>query len=295
MNDRFTAMRIFVRVARNGSFSSAARELGMTQPTASRIIAALEEQVGVVLLLRSTRAVTLTEAGADYLARSEMILAALDEADHAARGTGELRGTLRVATSPTFASRSIMPRLSRFTDQHPKLCIEFALNDARHDLIGDSVDVAVRIGTLSDSTAVARKIGTVRRVIVASPSYLSKAGTPLTPSDLADHTMIVGPAGQSSEGWSFHKNGKTKSVRIQGRFIINATEAANAAAIAGLGICSTGERSVQAELQSGTLVRLLPDWEIGSSDINVILPAGRAATTAARAFADFIAAQFHEG
>jgi DNA-binding transcriptional LysR family regulator len=295
MNDRFTAMQIFVRVARSGSFSTAAREMGMTQPTASRIVAALEEQVGVVLLTRSTRVVTLTEAGADYLARSETILAALDEADHAARGTGELRGTLRVATSPAFASRFIMPRLSRFADKHPKLRIEFTLNDARHDLIGDSVDVAVRIGSLSDSTAVARKIGSVRRVIVASPPYLSKAGTPLTPSDLADHTLIIGPAGQSSEGWSFHKNGKTKSVRFQGRFIFNTSEAANAAAIAGLGICSTGERSVQAELQAGALVRLLPDWDMGSSDINVILPAGRAAKASARAFADFITLQFREG
>src|SRR6201999_2105612 len=134
MNDRFTSMQLFVRVARSGSFSTAAREMAMTQPTASRIVAALEKQVGGALLTRSTRAVTLTEAGADYLARSEMILAALDEADHAARGTGELRGTLRVATSPTFASRTIMPRLAHFTDQHPNLRVEFAVDDARQDL-----------------------------------------------------------------------------------------------------------------------------------------------------------------
>src|SRR6201990_1131648 len=117
MNDRFTSMQLFVRVARSGSFSSAAREMRMTQPTASRIVAALEKQVGVALLLRSTRAVTLTEAGADYLARCETILAALDEADHAARGTGELRGTLRVATSTSFAVRSVMPRVQDFKDK----------------------------------------------------------------------------------------------------------------------------------------------------------------------------------
>jgi DNA-binding transcriptional LysR family regulator len=291
MNDRFTAMQLFVRVARSGSFSVAGREMGMTQPTASRIVAALEKQVGVALLTRSTRAVTLTEAGADYLVRSEMILAALDEADHAARGTGELRGTLRVATSPTFASKTIMPRLAHFIDQHPKLRIEFTLDDARHELIGDSVDLAVRIGSLSDSTAVARKIGTVHRVIVAAPMYLSRAGTPLTPADLTKHAIIVGPAGGSSEGWSFRRDGKTTSVRVQGRLVINATEAATAAAIAGLGIFSTGERSIQVELESGALVRVLPDWEIGSSDINVILPAGRAAKASARAFADFVAAQ----
>jgi DNA-binding transcriptional LysR family regulator len=294
MNDRFTSMQLFVRVARSGSFSAAAREMGMTQPTASRIVATLEKQVGAALLTRSTRAVTLTEAGADYLARSELILAALDEADHAARGTGELRGTLRVATSPTFASRTIMPHLAAFADQHPKLRIEFALDDARHDLIGESVDVAVRIGALSDSTVLARKVGTIRRVLVASPTYLAKAGIPVTPSDLTEHTLIVGPAGRSSEAWSFRKNGKSTSIRIQGRFIINATEAATAAAVAGLGICSTGERSILSELQSGAVVRILPDWEIGSSDINVILPAGRVAKASARAFADFITARMRE-
>jgi DNA-binding transcriptional LysR family regulator len=294
MNDRFTSMQLFVRVARSGSFSVAAREMGMTQPTASRIVAALEKQVGVALLLRSTRAVTLTEAGADYLARCEVILAALDEADHAARGTGELRGTLRVATSPVFASRTIMPRLAKFVDQHPKLRIEFALDDARHDLIGDSVDVAVRIGTLDDSTAVARKIGTVHRVLVAAPSYLARAGTPSVPSELAEHTLIVGPAGRTTEAWSFRKGGKTTSVGVQGRFVINATEAASAAAVAGLGIYSTGQRGVQAELQSGTLVRILSEWEIGTSEISVILPAARAAKASARAFADFIAAQVRE-
>src|SRR6202000_2449668 len=294
MNDRFTSMQLFVRVARSGSFSVAAREMGMTQPTASRIVAALEQQVGVALLLRSTRAVTLTEAGADYLARCESILAALDEADHAVRGTGELRGTLRVATSPVFATRTVMPRLAKFADQPPKLRMAFALDDARHDLIGDSVDVAVRIGTLDDSAAVARKIGTVHRVLVAAPSYLARAGVPTVPSDLAEHTLIVGPASRSSEGWSFRKNGKATSVRVHARFVINATEAAAAATVAGLGIYSTGQRSVHAELQSRLLVRVLPDWEIGASDINVILPAGRAAKASARAFADFIATQVRE-
>src|SRR6201991_2685418 len=294
MNDRFSSMQLFVRVARSGSFSTAAHEMGMTQPTASRIVAALEKQVGVALLLRSTRAVTLTEAGADYLARSEAILAALDEADHAARGTGELRGTLRVATSPVFASRTVMPRLAKFADQHPKLRIEFALDDARHDLIGDSVDVAVRIGALDDSTAVTRKIGTVHRVLVAAPSYLARAGTPSVPSELAKHTLIVGPASRTAQAWSFRKNGKSASIRVQGRFVINSTEAATAATIAGLGIHSTGQRSVQSELQSRMLVRVLPDWEIGASDINVILPAGRAAKASGRAFAQFGAAHVRE-
>ena len=238
MNDRFTSMQLFVRVARSGGFSAAAREMGMTQPTASRIVAALERQVGAKLLTRSTRAVTLTEAGADYLARSEAILAALDEADHAARGTGELRGTLRIATSPSFAIRTIMPRLARFTEQHPMLRIAFALGDDRHDLIGDFVDVAVRIGTLSDSAAVARKIGAVRRVLVAAPAYLAQADAPRIPSDLASHTLIVGPASRGSAGWSFRKGGKAVTVRIQKHLLVDLSEAATAAAVAGLGVLS---------------------------------------------------------
>src|ERR1700744_4469277 len=115
MNDRFFSLQLFARVARTGSFSTASRELDISQPTASRIVAALENQVGAALLLRTTRAVTLTEAGSDYLARIEAVLAALDEADHAARGTGELRGVLRIATSAAFAVRGVIPRLSQFT------------------------------------------------------------------------------------------------------------------------------------------------------------------------------------
>jgi DNA-binding transcriptional LysR family regulator len=254
MNDRFFSLQLFARVARSGSFSVAGREMGISQPTASRIVAALETQVGVALLVRTTRAVTLTEAGSDYLSRIESILAALEEADHA----------------------------------------EFVLNDDRQDLVGESVDVAVRIGVLSDSTAIARKIGTVHRVVVAAPSYLATAGTPSAPRDLADHATIVSPAGRVIEGWAFQRDGMTRSVRVEGRFILNGTDAAVAAAVAGLGILSTGDLSVINELETGRLVRVLPDWEMGSADINVVLPAGRAAKPSARAFSDYMAAEFRD-
>jgi DNA-binding transcriptional LysR family regulator len=291
MNDRFYSLQLFARVARTGSFSIAGRELGISQPTASRIIAALEKQVGVALLTRTTRAVTLTEAGTDYLARVEAILAALNEADHAARGTGELRGLLRIAMSTSSAVRNVLPRMSRFTDQHPELRIEFVLNDEKQDLVGDAVDVALRIGSLPDSSAVARKIGVVQRTLAASPDYLARAGTPLTPSDLTRFSIIVGPAGRGTEGWVFSKNGKTTSVRVDGRFILNGGEGATAAAVAGLGIVSSGALGMLKELESGLLVRVLPDWEMGSADVHVVLPAGRAAKPSARAFAAFIRAE----
>ncbi|SOE98960.1 DNA-binding transcriptional regulator, LysR family [Burkholderia sp. OK233] len=294
MNDRIFSLQLFVRVARSGSFSIAGRELGISQPTASRIVAALEKQVGVALLVRTTRAVTLTEAGSEYLSRIESVLAALEEADHAARGTGELRGILRVATASGFAIRGVLPRLTRFTDQHPALRIELVLSDDRQDLVGESIDVALRIGVLGDSTAIARKIGTVHRVVVAAHGYLAKAGTPSVPGDLAHHAIIVGPAGRGTEGWAFQRDGKSSSVRVEGRVIVNGTDAAVAAAVAGLGILSTGDLSVMNELETGQLVRVLPDWKMGSADINVVLPAGRSAKPSARAFSDFMAATFQD-
>jgi len=288
MNDRFFSLLLFVRVARTGSFSIAGREMAISQPTVSRTIAALEKQVGVTLFTRTTRAVTLTEAGFDYLARVEAILAALDEADHSARGTGELRGVLRIAASTSFAVRTILPQISLFTDKHPNLRVEFVLNDEKQDLVGEGIDVAIRIGSLSDSSVVAKKIGVVQRILAASPTYLATAGTPITPSDLNHFSIIVGPAGRGQEGWIFNKNGETVSVRVDGRFILNGAEGTTAAAVAGLGIVSSGALGMQKELQSGALVRVLPDWKMTSADIHVVLPAGRATKPSARAFAEFL-------
>ena len=291
MNDRFLSLQLFIRVARTGSFSIAGREMGVSQPTASRIVAALEKKVGVALFTRTTRAVTLTEAGSDYLVRAEAILAALDEADHAARGTGELRGVLRVAVSTSFAVRSVLPSLSPFAEMHPKLRIEFILNDEKQDLVGEAVDVALRVGALTDSSAVAKKIGVVHRVLAASPAYLARGGTPLAPSDLSHHSIIVGPAGRGMEGWAFKKDGKATSVRVEGRFVLNGAEGATAAAVAGLGIVSAGALGMLKELESGQLVRVLPDWEMGTAEINVVLPAGRAAKPSARAFTEFVGSE----
>jgi DNA-binding transcriptional LysR family regulator len=159
MNDRFLSMQLFVRVARTGNFSLAGRELGVSQPSASRIVASLERRVGVPLLTRTTRGVKLTDAGAAYLTRAEDILAALEEADQAARGTGEFRGVLRIACSSTFATRSVLPSLSPFADAHPKLRLTFLLDDHLHDLVAEGVDVAFRMGAAPNPDAVARRIG----------------------------------------------------------------------------------------------------------------------------------------
>jgi DNA-binding transcriptional LysR family regulator len=292
MSDRLSALRLFVRVARTGNFSRAAREVGLSQPTASRIIAMLEKEIGALLLTRSTRALALTEAGAEYLARVELALAALDEADHAARGTGELRGVLRVAASSSFTVHALIPRLDDFLRRHPKLRLMLLINDQRQALISEGVDVAFRFGPLADSNATARRLGSIQRVLVASPAYLRRTGRPKVPADLNSHAIVVGPMG--SDRWTFEKGGRQVSLRLEGRVVVSANEGAVAAAVAGLGIASTGIIASRKELANRALVRVLPDWQMGSVDVHAVFPAGRATKAAARALADHMLGAFRD-
>ncbi|WP_347557069.1 LysR family transcriptional regulator [Robbsia sp. KACC 23696] len=295
MNDRFLALQLFVRVARSGSFSAVARETGYSQPSVSRIVHDLEKSIGASLLTRTTRAVTLTEVGSEYLARAESILSELEEADHAARGTGELRGLLRVAMSSSMASRIVLPRLARFTKPHPALRVEFILTDERQDLVTGAIDIAIRVGALADSIgAVARRLGAVQRVVVASPDYLQAAGVPKQPTDLRSHALIVGPSARTLEAWKFDRDGKSFSIRTEGNLVINGNEAVISAAVAGLGIASSGILAFRRELEQGTLVRVLPDWRMGSAEVNAILPAGRSSKPSARAFAQFMSTEFQD-
>ncbi|WP_341964130.1 LysR family transcriptional regulator [Pseudomonas sp. RC10] len=288
MSDRLAALRLFARVARTGSFSAAGREMGLSQPSASRILANLEDEVGVVLLARSTRAVTLTDAGKLYLERIDPILLAIDDADHAVRGNGELSGQLRVGASISFAAREVIPRLGHFLESHPRLRIAFVFSDHLQDLISDSIDVALRFGTLEDSSAVARLIGTPRRFLAASPAYLNRFGAPKSPADLASHSIIMGPSGFSREAWVFQRDGQTMTVRVEGRITVSVNEAATAAALAHLGIISTGLWGCRADIESGRLVEVLPDWEMGSKAVHAIYPPGQPIKPSARALIDFL-------
>jgi DNA-binding transcriptional LysR family regulator len=290
MTDRFQALRLFVRVARTGSFSAAARELGLSQPSASRIVAELERELSAALVIRTTRAVKLTEAGSDYLARVEPILAALEEADHAARGGGELRGLLRIGTSSSFGVREVIPRLPAFLAQHPHLRIGLAISDARQDLVTEGVDLAFRLGTLTKATIIARKLGQGSRLVAASPGYLRSVPLPESPSDLAAHVVILGP-GLGPDAWSFTKSGRRLSVRVEGRLSVDANEAAIAAAVAGLGLTVTSLWACRAELERGDLVRVLPDWAMEPIDLHAIFPAARTPKPSARAFANYFASE----
>jgi DNA-binding transcriptional LysR family regulator len=291
MSDTVSALRLFVRVARLGSFSRAGLEFGLPQPSVSRIIRDLEREVGAGLLTRTTRAVRLTEAGAEYLDRVEPILMALEEANHAVRGSGELRGVLRIGLGSSGAVREIIPRLPKFMDRHPLLRIDLAVDDRLQDLVAEGVDVALRLGALSDSTAIARRITAWPRLLVASPDYLANFGTPKTPTDLSTHTVISRP-GDGGPTWSFRKHGRVASVRVAGRLAVTLNEAAIAASVAGLGIVSTSLWACREEITSGALVQLLPDWDIGQMELHALLAAGRAAKPSARLFTEFLVAEF---
>jgi DNA-binding transcriptional LysR family regulator len=291
MTDRLLALRAFIRTAHSGSFSRSARELGLSQPSISRILSQLESEVGARLLIRTTRAVTLTDAGADYLARIEPLLMALDEADHAARGTGELRGVLRIALSSSFGVREVIPRVPKFLDRHPALRVDMSINDQRQDLVVDGVDVALRLGSLPDSAVVARKLAEAPRLVVASPAYLERRGRPRNPGDLALHAVIIGPGVAGSNVLTFTKEGRRASARVEGRLTIAGNEGAIAGAVAGLGITITSLWACRAEIERGELVRVMEDWEMAKVELHALFPAGRAASPAARAFIDYLAPQ----
>lgn len=294
MNDKLSTLQLFVRVAHTSSFTKAGREVGLSQPSASRRISELEEEVGAALFIRSTRAVTLTEAGSDYLARVEAILTALNEADHAARGTTELRGHLRVALSTSFGVREVIPRIGRFMSAHPALHVDLRMADNRQDLIVEGVDVAFRFGTLKDSNATATMLGRCPRILVASPDYLARSGTPVEPGDLAAHSFIMGPPGAGVRGWTFEKGGRRVMARGEGRLTISLNEGTTAAAVAGLGILATGTWGCRIELRDGRLVPLLPDWAVEPIEMHAVYPAGRAAQPAARALAAYLAGELKE-
>jgi DNA-binding transcriptional LysR family regulator len=289
MNDKLSTLTLFVRVAHTSSFTKAGREVGLSQPSASRRISELEKEVGAALFVRSTRAVTLTEVGADYLTRVEAILSALNEADHAARGTAELRGHLRVALSTSFGVREVIPRIGRFMSAHPALHVDLRMADDRQDLIVEGVDVAFRFGQLKDSNATSTMLGRCPRMLVASPDYLANAGLPVEPDDLAVHTFIMGPSGAGVRGWTFEKGGRRIMVRGEGRLTISLNEGTTAAAVAGLGILATGFWGCRAELCDGRLIPLLPDWAVEPLELNAVYPAARAAQPAARALAAYLA------
>ena len=287
--NRFSAMEAFVRVVETGSFSHAAKQLHAGQPAISKLIAQLEDRLGVRLLIRSTHGMTPSEAGQNFYEHAKRALHAAEEADLAARGaSAALQGRLKICAAVTFARIHVIPRLPSFLERHPELELELVLDDRNIDLIEAGTDVALRMGDLDDSTLTARKIAQGKRVVVAAPGYLDRAGTPATPHDLPAHQSIVYDQRGGGTVWTFRRGDVEATVSLKGRMRINAAEGVRAAVIAGLGVTVASEWMFAPELAAGSLQVLFKDWELPPIDLWAIFPAGRKASAKARAFADFV-------
>ena len=294
MNEYLFPFRLFVRVAYTGSFSRASRELGISQSSASRIIAALERDLGVMLLVRTTRAMALTPAGASYLADLEPILAAFEEANFSAQGGEELRGRLRLGIHAGVSLREVIPKLSAFLDFHSTLDVDLVADQPGRDGLRAQVDLALQVVTPEEATTAMRLITSTPRVLVASPKYLVRKGMPGSPVALLAHSIIIEPSPAGGRPWLFSRNGKAVSISIDGKITANACDVAMASAVGGVGILSTGLWSCQDEIDSGVLIRVLEAWDMGDIKLYASLPAGAASKTVARSFVSHLASEFNK-
>ena len=286
--DRFQAMTAFVRVVETGSFSAAARQIGVGQPAVSKTVAQLEDRLQVRLLVRSTHGLTPTDAGLRFFERARTAIQEADEAELEAKGAGAgLSGRLRICAATTFSRIMILPHLSQFMDAHPDLEVDVILDDRVIDLVSEGIDVALRMGELADSSAVARKLATGRRSVIATPAYLERHGIPLVPVDLATHQAVVYT--QLGNSWTFRRDGTEASVAVSGRARFSAAEGLRVSVLADMGLAIASDWMFWPELQSGQAVRLLQDWDLPSLDLWAVFPTGRLASAKARAFADFTA------
>jgi DNA-binding transcriptional LysR family regulator len=291
--DRLIAMETFVCVVESGSFSAAARLLNVGQPAVSKSVAQLEERLAVRLLLRSTRGLTTTEAGQAFYERAKRAIEEADEAEVAAKGSaGALSGRLRISAAVTFARLHIVPRLSTFLDRHPELNIDIVLDDENIDLLERGIDVALRMGVLSDSNMTARKIGHGPRYVVGTPAWFAKAGEPRIPADLLSHQAIVYEQGGGGSAWSFKQGSTETSIAVGGRVRVNAAEGVRAAVLADMGVAIASEWMFAPEIASGAVKQVLTDWELPGVDLWAVFPSGRMVSAKARAFVAWVEEMF---
>ncbi|OYU76685.1 MAG: transcriptional regulator [Alphaproteobacteria bacterium PA3] len=290
--DRLAAMAAFVRVVETGSFSAAARDLGLGQPAVSKIVAALETSLGVRLLIRTTRGLTPTEAGANYAERARRVLDDVEDADADARGSNKrLSGRLRFAAPVTFARLHIVPFLGKFMAAHPAIILDAILDDRSVDLIGEGVDIALRLGDQSDSSLVARKLGSSRRRVFAAPSYLARKGVPESPSSLLAHDVVIYSTSADAEAWRFKQGGSELSINVPKKLSVSAAEGVRAAVIAGIGLAVGSDWMFAPEIASGEVVSVLNDWHMTDTSLWAVFPTGRVQSAKARAFAEFVSQQ----
>lgn len=297
--DFLIACRIFIRVAETGSFSAVARESGTTQPAVSRQVAALEEHLQTRLVQRSTRSLTLTEDGHDFLGHARAVTEAAEQAEAAVgQRRGGVSGVVRLGSPPAFGRLFVAPRLGALLARHPQLSVELELTDDRVDMVQTRLDLSLRVGPALDPTLVARRVGSSVHVVVASPDYLESHGEPTRPEDLAGHDCVIFTRMPDPQSWDFlHPGGEgveRREVRVPvaGRIRTDSIEAAMAVAMAGSGIAKVPAWMLREALRAGRLRKLLTEWQPERRPVSLVYPSRRFLAPRTRAVIDFIVEEF---
>jgi DNA-binding transcriptional LysR family regulator len=287
--DRLAAMDAFVRVVDAGSFSGAAQQLHVGQSAVSKVISQLEGRLNARLLLRSTHGLKPTEAGWNFYERAKRSVDEADEAELAARrAISTLTGRLRIHATLAFGCLQVIPRLPGFLAEHPNLDVDLVLDDRNIDLVEAGIDIGVRVGRLSNSTLIARKIAQCRRCVIGTPSYFKAAGVPRLPADLATHQGIIYEQPLGGPTYTFRQGAVEASVNLQGRVRLTTSAGVRECVLADLGVAIASEWMFARELEDKTVEPVLTDWSLPSVEAWALFPAGRQASAKARAFASFI-------
>ncbi|MBA6116747.1 LysR family transcriptional regulator [Pseudomonas sp. NC26] len=294
-NGRSGEMEIFAKVVDEGSLSAAARALGLTPSAVSRIIARTEQRLGTRLLLRTTRAINLTAEGEAYLRGARRILADMVEVEEAITDQGVPRGRLRVSAALGHGRQTVVPLVAAFSALYPQVLVDLTLSDEIADVLGGQADVALRFGHLPDSSLSARYIGDTGGVIVASPEYLARCGTPQEPEDLARHNCLRFNFRRAAPDWPFRRDGQDFSLKVNGNIECSSGEALAQLTRLGAGIARIGIFTVAEELKSGQLVPVLEAFNPGDREpIHAVFVGGPAMPARVRVFVDFMV-QHHQG
>lgn len=283
--DRLDELAVLVAVVDHGSLTAAARRLRRSPPAITRALATLEDRVGIRLIERTTRRVSPTDAGLALAQESRALLDGYDAAIGGASPT-PVRGLLRVTAPVLFGRRHVAPVVTAFLDLFPEVQAELILHDRNLDLIEEGIDVAVRIGHLSDSSLLAKRVGEVRRIAVASPTYLARRGVPTRPAELAAHDTIFGTSTQGALEWRFGSKSRVVAVRVTPRLLVNEVEAQLVAARAGRGIARVLSYQVVDDLATGALVRVLREYEPPPLAVQLVAASRAHMPPKARAFLD---------
>jgi len=294
MFDRLALFHTFIRVVEAGSFTAVAKERNTSQPTISRQIAQLEDHLGCLLFQRTTRSLTLTDDGRLFYGQALATIEAVASAESAVgRRKGKPSGVLKLACAAVMGRLHIAPRLPRFLARYPEVSVDLAMSDGFADMVEEGIDLAIRVGELTDASLIARRIGTTRRVVVATPDYIARKGEPATPADLAAHDCVVYSRLATGANWPFVTGCVPISVPVSGRFHVNNTEGLRAAVLNGIGIGMVPIwHFVDREIETGAVKVLLAGYEPRPHPINAVYPSRRHLAPKVRAMIDFLAAEF---